>query len=164
MEKPDHGEMTNGRKIRVLCIGRSLAGGGAERVQIQLLEKIYSDLDISLFYLGNDNTLKSLIPSDVSVYFGTVGKKFTIKDNILSLLVLYKIAKGSDIIFGMQDTTPIYIASILGKSLNKFSVGWIHNTWSKKKQDVSSIHGILVPLIYPMVDRFVVVSRGHWKV
>lgn len=145
---------------RVLFIGRDLAGGGAERVQLQLTQAIRKHVQVTVYYMTGEGPLATLIPPGVEVVYGRIGKRFSPAENLRSLLDLVRLARRSALLFGMQDTTPVYLSSVLGRVTRRPTVGWIHNTWSRKKAEVPRVHGLLVRLLYPLVDRFVAVSGG----
>ena len=144
----------------VLFIGRDLAGGGAERVQLQLTQALRDHFQVTVYYMTGEGPLAALIPPGVEVVYGRIGKKFSPAQNLQSLRDLLRLARSSALLFGMQDTTPVYLSSVLGKVMRRPTVGWIHNTWSRKKTEVPRVHGLLVRLLYPLVDRFVAVSGG----
>lgn len=148
------------RKIQVLCIGRSLAGGGAERVQIELIQELKRTTPLTVFYMDSEGPLREFLPADVRVIEGTIGKRFGPRANVRSLLTLLRLARQCDVIFGMQETTPLYLAVVLGLLTRTPRVGWIHATWSRQKVEVPRVHTQLVRLFYPLIHRFVAVSAG----
>lgn len=148
------------RPPHVFCIGRSLSGGGAERVQIELITHLKAEARLTVFYMSGAGPLGFLLPPDVEVVYGSIGLKQGLRASVGSLLSMIRLARRADLLFGMQDTTPIYLAAVLGRVLRTPSVGWIHNTWSRKKAEVPRIHSLLVRLLYPLIQRFVAVSDG----
>jgi glycosyltransferase involved in cell wall biosynthesis len=154
--------MGRNRRIRLLCIGRDLSGGGAERVQLSLLEHIdRSKFDIDLFFLQDHGNLRHLIPSNLNSSFG-VSEDKNLKLRTLSILTkLLDLAKESDLIFAMIQGTPTYIATLIGRFTNRPVVGWMHSIWTKNLlHELSWWHRPISRLIYPSVDRFIAVSYG----
>ena len=147
-------------KPNLLCIGRSLSGGGAERVQIDLLAKLKSDFSVNVVYLSNDITLEDVFPADIKKEILEIGNKYGLVTSFFNVLRVMKLAKRSDILFAMQDTTPIYLGVIAKIFSRKPLVGWVHNTWSGKKTSLNRIHGFLTKAFYPFCDQIVAVSDG----
>ena len=153
---------TNAQKIRLLCVGRDLAGGGAERVQLTLLERLdRSKFDIKLFYLQDRGRLRLLIPQDLTPEFG-VGERKSIKSSLLSVVSrLVSLAKGSDLVFAMLQGAPTYVAILVGRAVHKPVVCWMHSLWSKDLElELSGWHRWASRLIYPLADRYIAVSQG----
>ena len=149
------------RKIVIACLGIDLSGGGAERVQLTLLKLLNRDLfSVELAYLRDYGELGSLIPPDISPSFFT-NEKTRFRSAIATDLRKYRaIARRADILFGMVEAIPIYMASLIGALDKKPSIGWNHTTNSRSLVNFLSPHRILMPLLYPRVSQMVCVSDG----
>src|SRR5215212_6340060 len=103
-------------KTRLLCVGRDFKGGGAERIQLTLLEHFDRDkFDIKVFYLSGRGVLHKLLPPDITPVYGVPGTE-SLKLRAGAILVrLIKLAYQSDLIFAMQEGTPIYLAALAGR-------------------------------------------------
>jgi predicted O-linked N-acetylglucosamine transferase (SPINDLY family) len=74
-------------KIRLLCVGRDLKGGGAERVQLTLLEHLDRDkFDIQLFYLSGQGVLHELIPPDITPTYGVQIGRASWRDRVSDIV------------------------------------------------------------------------------
>jgi glycosyltransferase involved in cell wall biosynthesis len=147
-------------RVRLLCGGRDLRGGGAERVQLSLLQHLdRSRFDIRLFYLSNREELHGLIPPDISPVFGVSGNH-NLKHRAVPLLAcLVKLARQSDVVFAMQEGTPIYLATLASRLARRPVVVWVHNLWSKALRQLRSWHG-WASMLFLLCDGVVGVSQG----
>jgi glycosyltransferase involved in cell wall biosynthesis len=148
-------------KIVIACLGHDLSGGGAERVALQLLNLLDRDLfSIELSYLRNYGELHRLIPLDLTPTFFVEGTT-RFRNTISPAFREYRaIARRADILFGMTEGIPIYLASLIGLLESKPSVGWSHSTTSRMFMGLNSLHRILMPLLFPHVSQIVCVSEG----
>lgn len=149
------------RKITIACLGQDLSGGGAERVQLELLKLLdRQSFSIELAYLRDCGDLHEFMPTDISpIYFSQGRHKF--RSLVFRALQQYRaMAKRADLLFGMMDGLPIYLATILGALEKKPSIGWIHNTPSRLFLDSNHLHRILSSVLYPYTNQLVCVSEG----
>ena len=154
------GSIEASNKVRLLCVGRDLRGGGAERVQLTLLEHLdRTRFDIRLFYLSGRGALHGLIPSDIEPVYGVPGTE-NLKRRGPSLLAnLTKLAHDSDVVFAMQGGTPIYLAAIAGRLARRPVVGWVHIDWSKQLRNSRPWHS-WASRLHALPDRLIGVSEG----
>jgi glycosyltransferase involved in cell wall biosynthesis len=154
--------MRDDSRFRLLCIGRDLAGGGAERVQLALLECLdRSDFDIRLFYLQDRGDLRHLIPSDLKPSFGVPAGRSVKLGAAAILNKLLVLARETDLVFAMMQGTPVYLAALVGRAVHRPVVGWMHSVWSKQlEEELAWWHRPVSRVLYPMVDRFLSVSEG----
>lgn len=147
--------------MRVLCVGRDFAGGGAERVQLTLLHHLdRTKLDLRLFYLRNDGALRHLVPEDLAPRYAAGGGESLKARGLGVLSALTALARQADVLFALQDGTPIYLSILAGRLARRPVVAWIHNTWTAKLKHVPSWHRPASALLYPMGTSFIGVSDG----
>jgi hypothetical protein len=149
------------KRIRIACLGQDLSGGGAERVQLELLKRLDRDsFSIDLCYLRDRGDLYDLVPADLVPVFFSPGQ-LPFKEGVCSAFKKYKaIARNADVLFGMMDGIPIYLASLVGWLEDKASIGWVHNTTSICFKDCNHLHRYLAPIFYPRASQLVSVSNG----
>jgi glycosyltransferase involved in cell wall biosynthesis len=147
-------------KTRLLCIGRDLKGGGAERVQLTLLKHLNRDrFDIQVFYLSGQGVLHELIPPDITPTYGVPGTESLKLRAGPVFLRLLKLAYRSDVIFAMQEGTPIYLAALAGRLTGRPVVGWVRIAWSEQLQRISPWHR-WASFLYSFTDKLIGVSEG----
>jgi glycosyltransferase involved in cell wall biosynthesis len=148
-------------KVRLLCVARDLRGGGAERIQLTLLEHFDRDkFDLQLFYLSGVGVLHDLIPADLRPVYGVPGTE-SLKLRAAPLLArLIRLAARSDVVFAMQEGAPMYMAAMAGLLTGRPVVGWVHVCWSETLQTVSSWHRRASSFFYSLTNTIVVVSSG----
>lgn len=151
-------------RVRLLCVGRDLHGGGAQRVHLCLLNHIdRSRFDIRLFYLKDEGALRDFVPQHLELTYGASRNQ---NHNIRIpwvLARLFRRAQHSDLIFAMQDGRPIHFAGLVGWLTGRPVVGWIHNCWSQVSQDLSAWHTWAARLVYPHITHLIGVSEGVVK-
>jgi glycosyltransferase involved in cell wall biosynthesis len=147
-------------KVRLLCVGRDLTGGGAERVQLTLLEHLDRDkFDIQVFYLSGQGTLHELVPSDITLTYGVPETESLILRAVPVLVRLIKLAYRCDVIFAMQEGTPIYLATVVGRLTGRPVVGWIHTPWASQLPNYNPWHRWASSL-YLLTNKLIGVSEG----
>ncbi len=153
--------------MKLLCIGRSLgrtgvklSGGGVLRVQSTLLDHLlHSGFGVSLFYL-NRVEHEAPAPCGLVPEFGAPAERSLNLHMPKVVQRLCALAKGSDVVFGMQDGRPIDLAILVGRMTRRPVVGWIHNLPGRTTQDFPGGHPWVTRLLYPRANRLVAVSRG----
>lgn len=147
------------KKIQLLCVGRDLRGGGAERIQLYLLAHMNRELfEIQLYYMIDEGVLHPLIPADIIPDFGVQAGR-GLKLNAIQLLrKLVKSAKHSDMIFAMQEGAPIYLAVLAGRLTGRPVIGWVHTPWMNALSRLDAWHRWLSPLFFSELDRVITVS------
>ncbi len=149
------------KKIKIGCLGNDLSGGGAERVQLELLKLLDRDrFAIEVAYLRNCGSLDQLLPPHVTPVFFAQGEIAFSKITVSAFRQYRALARDADLLFGMMDGLPIYLAAIVGKLEHKPSVGWVHNTVSKMFLESNRLHRFLAPQLYPRTTQLVCVSDG----
>lgn len=147
--------------MRVLCVGRDFAGGGAERVQLTLLHHLdRTKLNLRLFYLRNEGAFRHLVPEDLAPRYAAGGGESLKARGLGVLSALTALARQADVLFALQDGTPIYLSILAGRLARRPVVAWIHNTWTAKLKQVSSWHRPASAFLYPMGASFIGVSDG----
>lgn len=153
--------------MKLLCIGRSLgrtgsklSGGGVLRVQSTLLDHLRrSGFDLSLFYL-NRVEHESPAPCGLVPEFGAPEERQLNRCMPRILRRLLALARGSDVVFGMQDGRPIDLAILVGRMTRRPVVGWIHNLPGRSTEDFPGGHPWITRHLYPRANRLVAVSKG----
>jgi glycosyltransferase involved in cell wall biosynthesis len=149
------------KKIEIACLGYDLSGGGAENVALQLLKHLNRDcFSIHIGYLRSSGELHHLLPDDLSPNFFTRGADRFRKTILAGFRGFRSMARNADVLFGMMEGIPIYLAALIGALEAKPSVGWNHITTSKSFADISNLHRVLMPVFYPRVTQLVCVSDG----
>lgn len=148
------------KKIRLLCIGRDLRGGGAERVQLFLLNELNRDrFDIQLFYLRNEGVLYSLLPQDLTPIYGVQARKSL---KLYAPRILKKLlgqARKSDVILAMQEGTPIYMAVLASRLTGCPVVGWVHTPWASALSSLAPWHRWVSRYLFGSLNQIVTVSE-----
>ena len=148
-------------RIRLLCVGSDLRGGGAERIQLTLLAHLdRSRFDVRLFYLRNIGTLHGLIPRDIVPRYGVRGDQNLRARALHVLTALVRLARQADVIFAMQEGTPVYLAAIAGHLTGRPVVGWIRICWSRMLNELGGWHRWASRFFYPRLDLLICVSDG----
>jgi len=151
-------------KIRVLCVGRDLRGGGATSVSLILLEHLdRSRFEISLFYLRDEGELRALVPADLEPKFGASNRQGSIRRLAPTLARLLNVARESDVIFALQNGRPLHFAILVGGLARRPVVGWVHDCWSQWSYDLEPWHLWVAQHMYPHADRLIAVSEGVAK-
>jgi glycosyltransferase involved in cell wall biosynthesis len=148
------------RKVRLLCIGRNRSGGGTTRVQNTLLEHLDpSVFEVTVFYLSRG---ESQLPAatGMKVEFGAPSHAALNRFLPRTLRRLCKLARRSDLVFGMQGGRPTHLAVITGQLCRRPVVGWVHNPPSSSAVDFPGSQAWAARLFYPRADRLVAVSNG----
>ncbi len=149
------------RRLRVLFVGRDQRAGGAERVQAALLRHMdRSRFAIKVRYLGADSNLRDEFPHELDLSFGDLGRlpRGVAATRMLARLV--RDAAQCDLIFAMQEGTPVYMAVAAGALTRRPVVGWIHGVWSRLMTQTGHWHGTAARVLYPKTARLICVSSG----
>jgi glycosyltransferase involved in cell wall biosynthesis len=135
-------------------------GGGAQRVQLTLLKHLDRDkFDIQAFYLRELGMLRDLTPLDITPTFGALGTE-SLKLRAVPILVhLIKLARQSDVIFAMQEGTPIYLAALAGRLTGRPVVGWAHAPLSEQMKCIGAWHRWAF-VLYSLTNKLIVTSKG----
>jgi glycosyltransferase involved in cell wall biosynthesis len=135
--------------------------GGAERVQLELLRHLHrSAIQLTVVYLNDRGDLHSLVPSDVRPLFATEGQVSLKARAIQIAVVLLRLAARCDVIFAMQEGTPIYLGVLVAKMTGRCIVAWQHTSASADAMGLPLWSRVAMRVLYPRVDRFIGVSRG----
>jgi glycosyltransferase involved in cell wall biosynthesis len=171
-----------GDQITVVFVMTSLAGGGAEKILIHILDQMDRDkFRIKLFVRVKEGIFMKEIPSDVSVKYGIHLPKFLNNSKLPFLVKLLRLpikkalfnvqnwlmwyefkpfARDSDVIVGFLEQESTYLSAKAGKKLSKKCIGWIHidlimhlNDKNKKKSEKS----------YSDMDKVIACSNKAWN-
>jgi glycosyltransferase involved in cell wall biosynthesis len=153
--------LRNSQRIKILCLGGDLNGGGAERVQLELLRRMDRGIfDIRLAYLRESGDLRSFVPLDLEPQYLAGGVPKVRLNPLGALRRLYALARDADLILAMQECTPTYLAVIVGRIQRKPVVGWVHVSISSAMNAYSPWHRFVGPALYRRAARLVGVSGG----
>ena len=145
-------------RLRVLCVGRDLKGGGAERLQLALLCELAAEVDITVAYMSPEGELRASMDAFWPVtYCTSSGARL----RWVAPGALWKIASllaEHDVVFAMQDATPAYVASLAASLTHRPSVLWLHSLWPACLQSLARWHAPVASRLYPTFDRIVTVS------
>lgn len=159
--QPGRSRQAMTQPIRLLCIGMDFGGGGAERVHLQFFEEIDRRVFIPTVYvLRKGGVLEKDIPEDLNLEFGMRMDQWKPWKILLALRRLISLARRSDLVFGMLEGTPAYLAVIAGFFAKKPTAIWIHVSWSSIQKIKRRGHGLLSRLLYPRAGLVVAVSEG----
>lgn len=153
------GSASSSKQIKILCLGNDQVGGGAGRVQLDLLRHLdRRRFAIKLVYLRDIGDFHELVPRDIEPTYLIRGGK-TLKLNAFSAFrQLCALARDCDLIVGLQENTPVYLSVLAAKIQRKPVVGWIQVMVSKSHLD--RWHRYVAPLLYCRANRLVGVSQG----
>ncbi|WP_213807811.1 glycosyltransferase [Granulicella sp. dw_53] len=146
---------------RVLFIMSDLAGGGAERSLLELLNRLdRRRIEPSLFLLRRTGIHLDRVPADVRLSWGSENGA-RIRYQLPSILAR-AITEGSraDTIVGAMETFPSYVAWIAASILGIPLVGWIRTDLDIYLQSLPSWHSMVSKLMYPQFAAVVVPSSG----
>jgi glycosyltransferase involved in cell wall biosynthesis len=147
-------------KVRLLCVGRHLSGGGTARVQNTLLGSLdRSRFEVKLFYLSGGESQFSP-PVGLCPEFGVQSHALLNKRAAAITRRLFRLARWSDLVFGMQDGRPVHLAVLAGRLAHRPVVSWIHNMPSRTGQDFPGGQPWATRFSYPLADRLIAVSEG----
>lgn len=139
----------------------SLQGGGAEKVVLNVIEKLdKSKYEPVLFLFVKDGAYLDKIPKSITVKYALEkGNRFTRKP----LEVLKKMVKESkevDLIVSSLELTTTYISIVAGAIASKPTIGWVHINLDEFKVAKKLSHRILLKSLYPLLSGVIAVSNG----
>lgn len=149
---------------KILFVLPTLAGGGAERVSCNLINRLYRDgVDVSLFLYKKEGEYIDLLNKNIVIYTG--GNNAGLCTVFWRLL---RISSKYDVIVGCSEFMPTYLVVMAAIVQNKKSIGWVHTNIDAALKDEglfkSVIHKfLLVPIFYGCVSRIIFVSNGAKK-
>lgn len=146
---------------KIIFILPNLAGGGAERVVLNLLKVLdRKKFDPVLFLFSREGVYWGEVPKDIPVYWGL--EKLQSKIWIIPVLYkLIKLARKADILVGSLQYTSTYMAVIAGKICGCKTIGWVHNNiFLSSEYNNSFKHRMIFQYIQKRVDRMIAVSGG----
>ncbi len=129
-------------------------------MQSTLLDRLlHSGFEVSLFYL-NRVEHESPSPCGLVPEFGAPTEKRLDLYMPKVFKRLFALAKGCDVVFGMQDGRPNASAIVVGRMARRPVVGWIHNLPGRTAQDFPGGYPWITRHLYPRANRLVAVSKG----
>lgn len=146
--------------MQLLCIGRDLRLGGAERGQLTALRWLdRRRFRISIWYMSPAGSLHRDVAPHLEVQFGSfeAGRRWRAAAGFLRAVA--PAAGRSDLIVGLQDGTPIYLALLAGWMTRRPVVAWTHGVWSTLFPR-GSWHRPVSRLLYPRARKIICPSPG----
>lgn len=146
--------------MNILMILPDLCGGGAERVALSLARGLIDRGDnVTLFLMKKMGVYWNEIPAEARVVFGLEGGRLRYR---FPRLIWSACAQGKqhDIIIGTQEMNATYLALIVGKTVRKPVVGWVHTVLDQYLVTASRPHQLLCKFVYGNLDRVICVSNG----
>jgi len=149
------------RVVKALFILPDLNPGGAERMTLRLLGDLAArGVEPTLFLLKREGHFLSEVPSSVKLVSAlATGASMTLGAPII-VRKLLKSIRDTDVVVGALELEPTYYAYLCGRMRNKTVIGWVRTSMSKHLQPLSAWHRILTTLIYPRLDRVVLLSQS----
>ncbi len=152
-------QMENAKKIRVLMAIPNLAGGGAERVAINLAKELNQrGFDVLVFAHEKRGNLLSMIDSDINIIFKNDAdySRWHLPGIFFATL---KHARKADLLFAANEGRAAFMLIIAGILLRKPLVCWLHNTWSLF-MEVTSWRQRMSLNLYDAANSLVACSQG----
>ncbi|MFJ8526936.1 glycosyltransferase [Bacillus sp. NPDC094106] len=153
--------MSSKSKQRILFVLPSLQGGGAEKVVLNVINKIdRNKYHPVLFLFVNEGVYLNKLPSYLEVNYALeAGKSFT-KNSFKVINKLKKQALQSSLIVSSLELTTTYFSIIAGLMAKKPTVGWIHIDIAEFHVSKKFSHKILLKMLYPHLRSAIAVSEG----
>lgn len=151
--------------MRILCVGRRLTGGGAERAQVNFLNELARrGMDFKAIYLKSGGALAESVTRREGLSF-IAGPNASLWPRLpLILWVLWNAARRADVVFAMQEGTPIYLAAIAARLAGRPCVGWNHGL---PREDVFfGWHKWAMPFFYQLPRRLICITdaqKREWE-
>jgi len=147
-------------QVRILCVGRDMRGGGAERVQATLLRFLNRDrFLLTAAYMSREGVLSAELPADVRAIYGNFGRASRMAAAHQFFKRLVALARQHDVIFGMQEGSPIYFAVLAALVTRRPAIGWIHNLWSRLALSAGIWNRPASKCLYPLAKSIICVSH-----
>lgn len=147
--------------MKALFILPNLDPGGAERMTVRLLGDLTTrGIEPTLFLLKQEGLFLSEVPANVRMIGALEADGRVHRNSPLIVRRLLKCARNADVVVGALKLKPTYFAYLCGKMLNKPVIGWVRTSMGKHLQLLSRWHRILTQLIYPRLERVVLLSQG----
>jgi glycosyltransferase involved in cell wall biosynthesis len=147
--------------VKPLFILPDLQPGGAERMTLRVLGDLtMRGTESTLILLKREGLLLSEVPAGVRVVGALEADGHVHRNSPLILRRLLRCARDCSVVVGALELEPTYFAYICGTILNKPVIGWVRTSMDMHLQMFSRWHRILTKLIYPRLDRVVVLSQS----
>ena len=154
-------------KVKLLCLGVDLEGGGAERAQVVFLRHLDRELFApKVVYLRRSGPLLTELPQDISI-------RFLFDTNVLpssslrkpkNLLYVFnhlsRHIREADVVFVMIEGGLTYLGVTLAQLMGKPVITWLEVNWSDMLKDRANWHRWISRRIYPLAHGIIAVSKG----
>jgi glycosyltransferase involved in cell wall biosynthesis len=145
--------------MKVLCVGRELNGGGAERAQMEFVREARRlGIAVEAVYLRRGGNFLDEAQGVLGATFVLEENQSLIRNALRLLWALYRAAQKCDVVFGMQDGTPIYLAAIAARLAGRPCVGWIHNMPFEHAY-FFGWHKLAIPIFYRSLRKIICETR-----
>jgi glycosyltransferase involved in cell wall biosynthesis len=147
-------------KCRVLVTIPNLAGGGAERMAMNLATALdRGKFDVCLFLHERYGPYVDQVPGHVDFACATDQPYARWRQPAVLRRLLRK-ARSSDVIVAANEGRATFLAFLAGRWLGKPVVGWIHNDWRPYQNQVSWRQRFALRQVYPRLNRVVCCSQA----
>ncbi|HOF61748.1 MAG TPA: glycosyltransferase [Candidatus Latescibacteria bacterium] len=145
--------------MRILCVGRRLTGGGAERAQLNFLNELARrGAAYEAIYLKSGGALAESVTQPEKLSFIT-GPDASLWPRLPQILrVLWNAARRADVVFAMQEGTPIYLAAIAARLAGKPCVAWNHGLL---EDAFFGWHKMVMPVLYRLPHTFICITEAQ---
>ncbi|GAA5441301.1 glycosyltransferase [Deinococcus caeni] len=150
--------------MKAVFILPSLAGGGAERVVLDISRALNVDpeIEVTLFVMKKKGVLINQLPENTNIVFGSESES-SIRaldfENFRIFIRLLAIALKNDSIIGGMETYPTYFGFIVSGVLRKRFISWIHTDIGQYLLLQPKWHTYMNLLIYKKIHLVVLPSN-----
>ncbi|HPU86718.1 MAG TPA: glycosyltransferase, partial [Candidatus Latescibacteria bacterium] len=145
--------------MRILCVGRRLTGGGAERAQVNFLNELARrGMDPEVIFLKSGGPLAESLTRRTNLSSIAEPDQSLWPRLPRILWVLWNTARRADVVFAMQEGTPIYLAAIAARLAGKPCVGWNHGLLEDAH---FGWHKLVMPALYRLPQRFICITEAQ---
>jgi len=147
--------------VKALFILPDLQPGGAERMTLRVLGDLtIRGIEPTLILLKREGLLLSEVPAGVKVVGALEADGHVLRNSPLILRRLLRCARDCSVVVGALELEPTYFAYICGRMLNRPVIGWVRTSMDMHLQMLSGAHRILTKLIYPRLNKVVLLSQS----
>jgi glycosyltransferase involved in cell wall biosynthesis len=148
-------------KLRTLFILRDFCCGGPSRATVDLLRHLdRSRFEPTLFFLERKGIYFSEVSRNIKVVFAHKSPKYNRYLMPYYLAKLVAEARQSDVVVGVLERGPTYLAYLAAALTGKPVIGWINVPLDEGLQWASNLHLIKLKMFYPRLTRVVCVSQS----
>lgn len=151
-------------KSKVLFVLPSLQGGGAEKVVLNVIDRLDKNkYEPTLFLFVKDGAYLEKIPKGITLKYALEKEHRFTKHPFKVMKELVKESKRMDLIVSSLELTTTYISIIAGLIARRPTLGWIHIDLKEFGAAKKLPHQILLKSLYPLLNGAITVSEGVKK-